>query len=143
MFYFCFFPFFFFFRHNEANLKSTKHTQLSIMPSDCQLDPLQPNHHNHHHHHHHQQNNHQHHSNHNHSQQHHSLLQTTNGGASGGGGGGNTPSGIGVGIGAIIDTGTMRSTTQSHHRQSPQIMGDPPEGDDTDPDVIPNQYGKC
>ena len=28
-------------------------------------------------------------------------------------------------------------------RQSPQlILGDAPDGDDTDPDVIPNQYGK-
>ena len=28
-------------------------------------------------------------------------------------------------------------------RQSPQLMlGEAPDGDDTDPDVIPNQYGK-
>ena len=28
-------------------------------------------------------------------------------------------------------------------RQSPQlILGEAPDGDDTDPDVIPNQYGK-
>lgn len=27
-------------------------------------------------------------------------------------------------------------------RQSPQILGEPPDVDDTDPDVIPNQYGK-
>jgi len=27
-------------------------------------------------------------------------------------------------------------------RQSPQMMGEPPDGDDTDPDVIPNQYGE-
>lgn len=29
-------------------------------------------------------------------------------------------------------------------RQSPQLMmSDAPDADDTDPDVIPNQYGKC
>lgn len=28
-------------------------------------------------------------------------------------------------------------------RHSPQLMGEPPDGDDTDPDVIPNQYGEC
>lgn len=27
-------------------------------------------------------------------------------------------------------------------RQSPQLMGDPPDVDDADPDVIPNQYGE-
>lgn len=27
-------------------------------------------------------------------------------------------------------------------RHSSQIAGDPPDGDDTDPDVIPNQYGE-
>ncbi|KAI8129944.1 hypothetical protein FF38_11844 [Lucilia cuprina] len=117
-------------RTNDNNLKPTKHTQLSI-PADCQLDPLQPNHH----HNHYEQNNHQ---------AHHSLLQSNGDGKlqmSGGGGGGASPTGGSVGIG-VMDTSTLRSTTQSHHRQSPQIMGDPPEGDDTDPDVIPNQYEK-
>lgn len=28
------------------------------------------------------------------------------------------------------------------HRLSPQFMADPPDIDDTDPDVIPNQHGK-
>lgn len=28
-------------------------------------------------------------------------------------------------------------------RHSPQLMGEPPDVDDTDPDVIPNQYGEC
>jgi hypothetical protein len=27
-------------------------------------------------------------------------------------------------------------------RHSPQLLGEPPDGDDTDPDVIPNQYGE-
>lgn len=27
-------------------------------------------------------------------------------------------------------------------RHSPQLMGEPPDIDDTDPDVIPNQYGE-
>lgn len=27
-------------------------------------------------------------------------------------------------------------------RHSPQLMGDPPDADDADPDVIPNQYGE-
>ncbi|XP_059218183.1 protein turtle homolog A [Stomoxys calcitrans] len=138
-------------RQNDNNLKPTKHTQLSI-PSDCQLDPLQPNHH----HNHYEQNNHQ---------AHHSLLQSNGdgklqavisagvgnggGGGIGVGGGASSPSGLSLGgsgiIGGIMDSSTLRSTGQNHHhhhRQSPQIMGDPPEGDDTDPDVIPNQYEK-
>lgn len=99
------------------------------IPADCQLDPLQPNHHNHY-----EQNNHQ---------AHHSLLQS-NGDSKiqiGGGLVSTSPTGGSIGMG-VMDTSTLRSNTQSHHRQSPQIMGDPPEGDDTDPDVIPNQYGK-
>lgn len=100
------------------------------IPADCQLDPLQPNHH----HNHYEQNNHQ---------AHHSLLQS-NGDSKiqiGGGLVSTSPTGGSIGMG-VMDTSTLRSNTQSHHRQSPQIMGDPPEGDDTDPDVIPNQYGK-
>lgn len=42
-----------------------------------------------------------------------------------------------------IDSSTLRSTATSHHRQSPLVVGDALEADDTDPDVIPNQYGKC
>lgn len=130
-------------------MKPTKHTQLSIA-ADCQLDPLQPNHH----HNHYEQSNHQ---------AHHSLLQSNGDGklqavidGSIGGGvisgrGASSPSGISLGgsggggiIGGIMDSSSLRSATQNHHhhRQSPQMMGDPPEGDDTDPDVIPNQYGK-
>uniref|UniRef100_A0A1I8NIL5 Ig-like domain-containing protein n=1 Tax=Musca domestica TaxID=7370 RepID=A0A1I8NIL5_MUSDO len=141
-------------RQNDNNLKPTKHTQLSI-PADCQLDPLQPNHH----HNHYEQNNHQ---------AHHSLLQSNGdgklqavvgsggggggsiGGGVGGGGGASSPSALSMGggggggvLGGIMDSSALRSTTHHHHhhRQSPQMMGDPPEGDDTDPDVIPNQYG--
>lgn len=75
------------YRNQEENLKSTKHTQLPIMPTDCQID-----------------------------QQHHST----------------DPNGTAAPLGVCMDS----------HRQSPQIIGEPPDGDDTDPDVIPNQYGK-
>ncbi|XP_023158582.1 protein turtle homolog A [Ceratitis capitata] len=129
-------------RQNDGNLKPTKHTQLSI-PSDCQLDPLQPNNHHHQHlQHNHEQSNHQ---------PHHSLLQG-NGNEGVNGGGGTSPSvgggiGSGGGIGGMggligLDTSTLRSTANSHHRQSPLVMGEALEGDDTDPDVIPNQYEK-
>lgn len=74
-------------RNAEANLKSAKHhTQLPVMPSDCQLD--QPMHR-------------------------------------------RNPSGTSTPIVA----GDSR-------RLSPQFMADPPDIDDTDPDVIPNQHGK-
>ncbi|XP_054746887.1 uncharacterized protein LOC129252242 [Anastrepha obliqua] len=126
-------------RQNDGNLKPTKHTQLSI-PSDCQLDPLQPNNHHHQHlQHNHEQNNHQ---------SHHSLLQTNGSDGVNAGGGGTSPSvGGGIGSGGVggligIDTSTLRSTVAGHHRQSPLVMGDALEGDDTDPDVIPNQYEK-
>ncbi|KAG4071003.1 hypothetical protein HA402_001440 [Bradysia odoriphaga] len=76
-------------RHNnknaEANLKSAKHhTQLPVMPSDCQLDP---------------------------------PMHRRN------------PSGTSTPI-VVGDS----------HRLSPQFMADPPDIDDTDPDVIPNQH---
>ncbi|XP_037943806.1 uncharacterized protein LOC119676630 [Teleopsis dalmanni] len=106
-------------RRNDTNIKPTKHTKLSI-PADCQLDPLQPNHH-------HEQSNHQ---------SHHSLLQSN------GSGGGTSPAGANGSLVVGMDSATLRSNAQNHHRQSPQIMGDPPEVDDTDPDVIPNQYEK-
>ncbi|XP_055848284.1 hemicentin-2 [Episyrphus balteatus] len=114
-------------KNSEANLKSAKHTQLSIMPSDCQLDPLQANHH-HHHHHHHNQHQQQQQQQQQHNHQHHlsgagSLTTTTTMA--------NTPLGS-----------TTTNPHDGHHQQSPQMMGDPPEGDDTDPDVIPNQYEK-
>lgn len=95
------------------------------------MDPLQPNHH-----HHYEQSNHQ---------AHHSLLQANGCGGEvkqgnclgvGVGGGNCSPLSTGAGV---LDTSTLRSNS---HRLSPQMMCDPPEGDDTDPDVIPNQYGK-
>uniref|UniRef100_A0A0K8U830 Hemicentin-1 n=1 Tax=Bactrocera latifrons TaxID=174628 RepID=A0A0K8U830_BACLA len=128
-------------RQNDGNLKPTKHTQLSI-PPDCQLDPLQPNNHHHQHlQHNHEQSNHQ---------AHHSLLQpNVSDGANGGGGTSPSVGGVmgGAGGGVMggligIDSSTLRSTATSHHRQSPLVMGDALEGDDTDPDVIPNQYEK-
>ncbi|XP_039959757.1 uncharacterized protein LOC120774297 [Bactrocera tryoni] len=128
-------------RQNDGNLKPTKHTQLSI-PPDCQLDPLQPNNHHHQHlQHNHEQSNHQ---------AHHSLLQpNVSEGANGGGGTSPSVGGVmGGGGGGVmggligIDSSTLRSTATSHHRQSPLVMGDALEGDDTDPDVIPNQYEK-
>ncbi|KAL9897612.1 sidestep IV transmembrane protein isoform 2-T23 [Glossina fuscipes fuscipes] len=102
------------------NLKPTKHTQLSI-PADCQLDPLQPNrHHNHY-----EQSNHQ---------AHHSLLQPNVD---------NKIQNASSPTSAVVpDTSTLRSTTHSHNRLSPQMMAEPAENDDTDPDVIPNQYEK-
>lgn len=118
-----------------------KHTQLTI-PADCQLDPLHPgvqtdgsgNH-----------------------QPHHSLLPINCDGAAlgdvGGGGGGGLGGGSAGGLGMGLDGGmksnssmglvampgdTLRSTTRTRH--SP--MADQAEIDDTDPDVIPNQYGE-
>lgn len=87
-------------------------------------------------------------------QAHHSLLQpNVSEGANGGGGTSPTVGGIigggGGGGGGVmggligIDSSTLRSTATSHHRQSPLVVGDALEADDTDPDVIPNQYGKC
>lgn len=75
----------------EANLKSAKHhTQLAVMPTDCQLEPIQ----------------------HQHTR---------------------APSGTPTPLGNNCD---------SHH-QSSHFVGDlPPDIDDTDPDVIPNQYGE-
>ena len=70
-------------------MKSAKHhTQLPVMPSDCQLEPIQHT---------------------------------------------RAPSGTSTPMGNCIDS----------RRQSPQFISDAPEVDDTDPDVIPNQYGKC
>ncbi|XP_055382348.1 protein turtle homolog A [Condylostylus longicornis] len=135
-------------KNSEANLKSTKHTQLPIMPSDCQLDPLQPTIPNHHHiqNHNHQQQNHHHHT------RNSSGTSTTplgnngiigpNSGINSGGGGGLVSGGSGILGSSSIITGMGGPECHLIHRQSPQILGDPPEGDDTDPDVIPNQYEK-
>lgn len=113
-------PAFVTFHRQTDNLKPTKHTQLSI-PADCQLDPLQPSrHHNHY-----EQSNHQ---------AHHSLLQPNVD---------NKIQNASSPTSAVVpDTSTLRSTTHSHNRLSPQMMAEPAENDDTDPDVIPNQYGK-
>ncbi|XP_002031322.2 hemicentin-1 isoform X1 [Drosophila sechellia] len=123
-------------RRSDSNLKVAKHTQLTI-PADCQLDPLHPgvqtdgsgNH-----------------------QPHHSLLplncdgrNAVDCGALGDVGGG----GVGVGldggmkgsspIGLVAMPGdTLRSNARNRH--SP--MADQADIDDTDPDVIPNQYEK-
>ncbi|XP_030370530.1 protein turtle homolog A [Scaptodrosophila lebanonensis] len=115
-------------RRNDNNLKAVKHTQLSI-PADCQLDPLHPSSH-------HDQNNHQ---------PHHSLLPINcdnrnavdcgNLGEAGIDGGTRTSP-----IGLAVSSDTLRSTARSRH--SPQLLGDQAEVDDTDPDVIPNQYEK-
>lgn len=127
-------------RRSDSNLKVAKHTQLTI-PADCQLDPLHPgtqtdgsgNH-----------------------QPHHSLLPincdarsavdcSTLGdmgmGGAGAGGGGGLDGGLkGSSIGLVPMSGdTLRSTARTRH--SPLADGQA-EIDDTDPDVIPNQYGK-
>ncbi|XP_037920773.1 neural cell adhesion molecule 2 [Hermetia illucens] len=86
-------------KNAELNLKSTKHTQLPIMPSDCQLDPQNPTM----------------------QQQHLQHQQQTR-----------NPNG----------TSSTPLGENDTHRQSPAVLGDPPEGEDTDPDVIPNQYEK-
>ncbi|XP_062126409.1 protein turtle homolog A [Drosophila sulfurigaster albostrigata] len=129
-------------RRNDNNLKAVKHTQLAI-PADCQLDPLRPNQH----------------ANgqgqglgRGQEQAHHSLLpincDNRNAvdcgnlgiGESGIDGGTRTsPSGHGLQMAMASDT--LRSTART--RPSPQLMGgDQADIDDTDPDVIPNQYEK-
>nr|XP_017021487.1 protein turtle homolog A isoform X1 [Drosophila kikkawai]XP_017021488.1 protein turtle homolog A isoform X1 [Drosophila kikkawai] len=128
-------------RRSDSNLKVAKHTQLTI-PADCQLDPLHPgvqtdgsgNNH----------------------QPHHSLLPINCDGVALGdvGAGGNGVGGSAGGLGMGLDGGmkgnspmgglgalpgdTLRSTARTRH--SP--MADQAEIDDTDPDVIPNQYEK-
>ncbi|XP_017046472.1 hemicentin-1 isoform X1 [Drosophila ficusphila] len=125
-------------RRSDSNLKVAKHTQLTI-PADCQLDPLHPgvqpdgsgNH-----------------------QPHHSLLPLNCDGRSavdcpalgdvggvGGGGGVGLEGGLkgSSPIGLVAMSGdTLRSTARTRH--SP--MADQADIDDTDPDVIPNQYEK-
>jgi len=123
-------------RRSDSNLKVAKHTQLTI-PADCQLDPLHPggqtdgpgNH-----------------------QPHHSLLPLNCDGRSAvdcsalgdvgvGGGGvgldggmkGSSPIGL-----MAMPGDTLRSNARTRH--SP--MADQADIDDTDPDVIPNQYGE-
>lgn len=61
-----------------------------------------------------------------------------------------SPMGCGIGIGGNGSGGSNLHSGMAtgiisgcdSRRQSPQFMSDPPDIDDTDPDVIPNQYGK-
>ncbi|XP_022221884.2 protein turtle homolog A [Drosophila obscura] len=120
-------------RRTDNNLKVAKHTQLSI-PADCQLDPLHPGVHsgqpeqgsNH--------------------QPHHSLLPlncdnrnavdcANLGEVSVGMDGVKGSSPIGL---VALGSETLRSTARTRH--SP--LTDQLDIDDTDPDVIPNQYEK-
>ncbi|BFF90775.1 hemicentin-1 [Drosophila madeirensis] len=123
-------------RRTDNNLKVAKHTQLSI-PADCQLDPLHPGAP--------EQGNHQ---------PHHSLLPLNcdNRNAVDCANLGEVSVGVGVGIGVGMDgvkgsspmglaslgSETLRSTARTRH--SP--LADSLDIDDTDPDVIPNQYEK-
>ncbi|TDG44787.1 hypothetical protein AWZ03_008761 [Drosophila navojoa] len=143
-------------RRNDNNLKAVKHTQLAI-PADCQLDPLHPGPHtngqgqcqgqgqgqgqsqsqsqsqgqghmqN-------EQSNHQ---------AHHSLLPI------------NCDNRSAAERGALsevnVDSGTRTSPSGHGHsltmatgrtRANSQLLGDQADIDDTDPDVIPNQYEK-
>lgn len=85
------------FRNAEENIKSTKHTQLPVVPADCQLEA---------------------------TQQHTRTVTVPSCGVS-------TP---------MINNCTSVNNDSRHH----QLISDqePPDGDETDPDVIPNQYGK-
>ncbi|EDV92962.1 hemicentin-1 [Drosophila grimshawi] len=142
-------------RRNDNNLKAVKHTQLAI-PADCQLDPLHPNSthtsngqgqcpgqgQGHGQGHHELANNHQ---------SHHSLLPINcdNRNAvecaanlsevSIDGGTRTSPSG-GHHHHHGLPSDTLRSTTRT--RPNPHLLSDPADIDDTDPDVIPNQYEK-
>ncbi|EDW59180.1 protein turtle homolog B isoform X1 [Drosophila virilis] len=131
-------------RRNDDNLKAVKHTQLAI-PTDCQLDPLHPNPHTNGHGQaqgqaQHDQSNHQ---------SHHSLLpincdnrnaveRGTLSEVSIDSGTRTSPSGQGLAIAMGGDT--LRSTART--RTNAQVLSDQAEIDDTDPDVIPNQYEK-
>lgn len=126
---------------NDNNLKAVKHTQLAI-PADCQLDPLHPGQH---------ANGQGHGGGQGHLEQsHHSLLPINcdnrnavdcgNLGEVAIGDGGTRTSPSGHGLAMSMGSDTLRSTART--RPSPQMLGDQTDIDDTDPDVIPNQYGK-
>lgn len=126
---------------NDNNLKAVKHTQLAI-PADCQLDPLHPGQH---------ANGQGHGGGQGHLEQsHHSLLPINcdnrnavdcgNLGDMAIGDGGTRTSPSGHGLAMSMGSDTLRSTART--RPSPQMLGDQTDVDDTDPDVIPNQYGK-
>ncbi|XP_031624769.1 neural cell adhesion molecule 2 isoform X1 [Contarinia nasturtii] len=82
-------------RNAEENIKSAKHTQLPVVPADCQLEA---------------------------TQQHTRTVTVPSCGVS-------TP---------MINNCTSVNNDSRHH----QLISDqePPDGDETDPDVIPNQY---
>ncbi|XP_026850663.1 hemicentin-1 [Drosophila persimilis] len=121
-------------RRTDNNLKVAKHTQLSI-PADCQLDPLHPGAHGGQP----EQGNHQ---------PHHSLLPLNcdNRNAVDCANLGEVSVGVGMDgvkgsspIGLVaLGSETLRSTARTRH--SP--LADQVDIDDTDPDVIPNQYEK-
>lgn len=79
-------------------MKSAKHTQLPVVPADCQLEGTQ----------------------------HHNRTMTV-------------PS-CGVSTPMINNCTSVNNDSRHHQLISDQ---EPPDGDETDPDVIPNQYGKC
>lgn len=85
------------FRNTEENIKSAKHTQLPVVPADCQIEATQQ----------------------------HTRTVTV-------------PS---CGVSTPMINNCTSVNTDSRHRQ---LISDqePPDGDETDPDVIPNQYGK-
>ncbi|ALC47181.1 CG14372 [Drosophila busckii] len=129
-------------RHNDNNLKAVKHTQLAIPPADCQLDPLQPNgqpgigqqeqHHSSQHQPQQQQ------------QQSHLLpINCDNRNAVDCGNLSEVNVEGGTRHQLSMGNDTLRSTARSRANASAQLLGgDPADIDDTDPDVIPNQYEK-
>lgn len=122
---------FFVFCSQNESLKAAKHTHITL-GADCQLDPLQPNHQHNAYEQSRPQTHHGHHHNFNHSSSSSSKVDAK-----------------GQIIAANLnepccgDGLPLRSSSPNHSRLSPQHLVDPPETtDDTDPDVIPNQYGK-
>lgn len=97
LFYLMIFFSLFFHRNADETIKSAKHTQLPVVPADCQLEA---------------------------TQQHTRTVTVPSCGVS-------TP---------MINNCTSVNNDSRHH----QLISDqePPDGDETDPDVIPNQYGK-
>lgn len=89
------------FRNTEDVIKSSKHTQLPMVPADCQLES---------------------------TQQHTRTVPVPACGVS-------TP---------MINNCTSSVNSDSRDSRHHQLITDqePPDGDETDPDVIPNQYGK-
>lgn len=116
-----------YFCSQSESLKASKHTHITL-GADCQLDPLQPNH--------------QHNPYEQSRPQTHHLHHNFNHSSS-------KVDAKGQIIAATLNEACcgdglpLRSSSPNHSRLSPQHLLDPPEAaDDTDPDVIPNQYGK-